>query len=132
MNENVNLRVEFDGRAAATSEATGRPIVVAAGDRLSGTVFMQMQNSVKVRAIRLVAEWRTRGRGDTDKDVAHDVVLVDGPAVTGEHVVPFDVPLPVAPLTYHGNLIKVEWQLRVRFDRPFARDWWHDVPIDVV
>lgn len=132
MDEHVTVRVEFDGRRAATAEATGQPLVVSAGERVTGTAFVSTRASVKVRAVRLVAEWRTHGRGDTDADTVHESTLIDGPTVGGDHAIPFDVAIPVAPLTYYGTLLKIQWRLRVRFDRPFARDWWHDVPIEVV
>ena len=44
----------------------------------------------------------------------------------------FEFEAPLAPASYTGRLIKLFWELRVRLDRPMARDIKHDVEVELL
>jgi hypothetical protein len=41
------------------------------------------------------------------------------------------VTLPVLPLTYHGDLLKIHWTVRVRLPRRWGRDVLFEMPFTV-
>jgi hypothetical protein len=64
----------------------------------------------KFERVGVVLRYRTEGRGDVDADVVARYEL--GTAESGQTRFRLDVP-PLGPVTYHGRLLRVLWQVAV-------------------
>lgn len=95
----------------------------AVGDVVSGFVGVEVNADATCRALTLTLRWHTHGRGNSQsQDIAVEVLFA-GEWTTGEtHVHPFEVRIPDGPLTYHGALLNVDWEVRARADIPWALD----------
>ena len=81
----------------------------APGDALEGTVAWDAPGASQESA-ELSVLWYTEGKGDQDSGVVHfEEFALDG---RREHA--FSAELPLLPLTYHGQLLKIHWIVRVR------------------
>ncbi len=97
------------------------------GSTVSGVVRIDAEERVKIRNAKLQLRWKTSGKGNTDKSTVVDTQIHAGPELSqGVTEIPIEFEAPLAPLTYQGRLIKIEWQLRVRLDRPMVFDTKHD------
>ena len=98
----------------------------APGETLRGTISWQPADS-PARA-ELSVLWFTEGKGDRDSGVAHfEEVTLDG---RGDHG--FEIHLPLLPLTYHGELLKIHWTVRVRLDRKWRKDPVFELPFEMI
>jgi hypothetical protein len=102
------------------------------GETVTGLVRYRAEKPAKVKDVTVVAAWETSGKGDTDKESTEPVIIAGAQELLGAGELPFELTLPLAPLSYHGTLIKVSWVVRVRFNRPWAIDAKADHPIEVV
>lgn len=102
------------------------------GARLVGTVHIDASQMIKARAVEISLHWETSGKGDTNRGQSSPIVIHPGGELVGEINLPFEIDAPLAPLSYQGTLIKINWFLRVRIDRPWALDMKLDVPIIIV
>jgi hypothetical protein len=96
----------------------------APGDRLSGTVRVEVSQEVSKQELRVTLGWRTHGRGNVAKEEVTRAVLHAGSLEPGtQHTYPFDFSLPKeGPYTYHGRDLNVDWQIEARSDISWARD----------
>jgi hypothetical protein len=94
------------------------------GDRVSGTVRVEVSQEVPKQELRVTLGWRTHGRGNVAKEeVARTVVHAGSLQPGAQHTYPFEFSLPKeGPYTYHGQNLNVDWQLEARSDIPWARD----------
>ena len=93
-----------------------------AGERLRGS--LTWTQSAGEGAAELSALWYTEGKGDKDTGIAH---FEEFP-LDSRREKRFEVELPLLPLTYHGELLKVHWVIRVRVDRKQAKDLLLELP----
>lgn len=97
------------------------PASPRAGGALTGHVRCSTDDAIETRGVKLTLGWRTRGTGIRDGAVVHEEVLHRGP-LSGAQRLPFRVPLPRGPLTFHGELVQVEWFVRASVDLAWRLD----------
>lgn len=132
MSANLQIIVDpYPGYEPVQGDA-GDIFVYPRGAHVTGTVRVLTSNPLKARAILLEPRWQTSGKGDSNSGGGSPVQIHPGGELIGELDIPFAIDLPLAPLSYTGTLIKIDWSLRVRIDRPWAVDVKVDVPIVVV
>jgi hypothetical protein len=84
----------------------------APGDTLRGVVSLDAEQADPVESVEVAIYWMTEGKGDSDRaDVYRRVFGGDDIA---DSTLEFQVPLPLAPLSYEGVIIKVRWYVEVR------------------
>ena len=92
------------------------------GDTLGGVVTWDA-NVFGDRA-ELSVLWNTEGKGDQNSGIAYfEEIALDS---LGEHR--FQVKLPLLPLTYYGQLLKIHWTVRLRVDRRHGTDFLLEIP----
>lgn len=102
------------------------------GEEVSGLVRLSMPDgSVKCRKVTARLQWKTSGKGDTDKGGSEEVEIHPGPLLEGLVSVPFRLQIPLSPSSYNGILIKVSWCVYVRVDQPWAKDGTLEHPFTV-
>ena len=95
-----------------------------AGERVTGSVTVRADADVKCRALTVVYNWRTHGKGNKDSGPeravlrAEHVTLRAGATAT----YPFDLTAPRDPPTYRGHYLNIDHYLRARADIPWALD----------
>ena len=94
------------------------------GDRVSGTVQVEVSEEVSKQELRVTLGWHTHGRGNVAKEEVARAVLHSGSLEAGtRHSYPFELSLPKdGPYTYHGHNLNVDWQVEARSDISWARD----------
>lgn len=113
-----------------SSVVDGEPaFIYPRGARVVGTVYIDATETIKARAVEVDVRWQTSGKGDSNHWQSSPIVIHPGGELTGTLALPFEIDLPLAPLSYSGTLIKIDWTLRARIDRPWAVDMKLDVPI---
>ena len=78
--------------------------------------------------------WQTIGKGDEDLGVIffqryEPAELRHGSLCEGHQI---EAKLPLAPLTYHGHLLRILWCVRVRLTLTDRRDVVAECPFDLV
>lgn len=106
------------------------------GAQLSGHIIWDPSHSgsERARAILVNLRWRTEGRGDRDSGVVQ-FLTIPFSAGPPPHVTrfPFRFTLPPdGPVTYHGYLIRVIWEIEARVDVSWTIDPKAAAPIIVV
>ncbi len=103
------------------------------GTPVTGVVRIDAAKPLKVRRVMLELSWETSGRGDRDRETSLELEIGQGPELpVGVSQFVFEFEAPLAPASYTGRLIKLFWELRVRLDRPMARDIKHDVEVELL
>lgn len=90
--------------------------------------------SDRAREIRINLRWRTEGRGDRNSAIVQflRIPLTQGPPPTATRF-PFRFTLPPdGPVSYHGSLIRVLWEIEARVDISWAVDPKAVAPLIVV
>jgi len=111
------VTVHLDGASRATPDG----LVLLAGSRLSGSVQVRASEPVKCRRLVVEVGWQTSGKGDRDQGWIVQEIAGAGSLEPGA-VHPFECELPLGPVTYRGHLLKIDWSVRARIDRPWAFD----------
>jgi hypothetical protein len=111
LEEGVTLRIDHDRDTFAPGEV------------LKGS--LAWDRSVGEGVSELSVLWFTEGKGDRDTGIVHFEENPIRPG--GEHR--FEIELPLLPLTYYGELIKIHWVLRVRVDRARGQDLLIELPL---
>jgi hypothetical protein len=108
-----------------TEEAAYQP-----GELLSGQYFVEGAHAISVRSSELSVLWYTMGKGDEDMAVHHFERLVDDPSQPLDLSVPrqFSTILPVSPLSYGGDILKICWSVRLRLFLAQGQESLAEVP----
>ncbi|REK12871.1 MAG: hypothetical protein DWQ37_09575 [Planctomycetota bacterium] len=86
------------------------------GELLAGQFFLEGVRPEEIRAVEVSVLWHTEGKGDEDMAV-HFFERIDPDL---DDVVDLRQPrrlstvLPNSPLSYHGQIVKIRWCVRVR------------------
>jgi hypothetical protein len=94
----VSVRVEL---------ALDHGLVECGGQVLGGVSWT---GNLRLDRVGVVLRYRTEGRGDVDSAAIAHCDL--GPAESGQARFRLDVP-PLGPVTYHGQLLRLLWQVAV-------------------
>lgn len=102
--------------------------------KVTGTVIWKPENDKPVNWIVARLRWVTSGRGEIDDQVVatQDLPLPDSIVVGQEYRWPFSLMLPIeGPITYHGQLLNIDWQIVVEVDIPWAlnEDETHEITV---
>ena len=86
------------------------------GQSLSGEYRLECVERDQLEAVEVSVLWFTEGKGDEDLAV-HEFWRHD--AASGDWIDPrrperFSTTLPVSPLSYEGQIVKIRWCVRVR------------------
>jgi len=103
----------------------------APGGNVTGLVRIETPDALKINKVDVMLEWKTSGKGDKDSAQIDVQEIVKGGQIDGLVEVPYSLMLPAAPCSYHGRLIKIEWCVKVRIDRPWAFDIYGEWPFVV-
>jgi sporulation-control protein spo0M len=90
---------------------------------VTGIVIWKPENDKQVNWIVARLRWITSGRGEVDSHVVdfQDLPLPETILPGQEYRFPFSLTLPIeGPITYHGNLLNIDWQIEVELDIPWA------------
>ena len=114
----ANIEVTLQG-----GEAIGTVKRYAPGEVLRGEVLAVPDSNLKSRRLVARLQWRTEGRGDVDRKVIEEMVLMEGPMQAGmPYQYSFQFTLPNEPWSYAGHYISIVWEVEASIDIPFARD----------
>jgi len=94
------------------------------GDVLTGEVTLTVEPGDDLRGTELSVLWHTEGKGDTDVGVVHHERLDERGQrkAASQRRFPFEVKLPLLPMSYRGHLIKIIWSVRVRVHTAIGSD----------
>jgi hypothetical protein len=95
----------------------------APGENVTGAVEVSTDAEVACKALTLTREWHTRGKGNTVKGETATITLFQGrwrPGETAKY--DFSIDIPHRPLTYHGQILNIDWRLKARAHIPWAVD----------
>lgn len=108
----VELRLEREDR------------VFSPGDPVRGTVQVTCGERCDIRKMVLKREWRTHGRGTTERGGPEDMVLASQLSLPsgGTRSFSFEFEAPGSPNTYRGRVINIDWYVRAEADMAWARD----------
>lgn len=95
------------------------------GESLEGEVILTPREEINCRGVWLEIGWFDRGKGTSHENRLMEAMFFQGKLKAGEtlaHRITFAIPKE-APVSYAGQLVTVEWYVRVRIDIPF----WFDI-----
>jgi hypothetical protein len=103
---------------------------LCAGETLTGYVSWDAAGGKQARSVavivrRVVSGKRRRHEVELKRIVETDI------ASRSQISIPLHVAIPFGPLTYHGKLFSVIWEVFVHIDLPFAIDEKETVPFTV-
>lgn len=92
------------------------------GDTLKCKVTVSVDEPVKCEDLKLDFFWRTHGRGNRVQGDKHSITLFQGELQPGEHVYEYEYEVNTGPITYHGKLVNLDWNIEARVDIPWKLD----------
>jgi hypothetical protein len=83
------------------------------GETLRGEVEVVSRDAGRLASLTLTLQWQTRGKGEPCAGEARSLLLARDLALSpgAPRRVPFELPAPSGPLTYHGRIVTVEWSV---------------------
>ncbi len=99
-------------------------------ERITGRYSLDPIQAWVVRAAELSILWYTAGKGEEDMAVQYFERLVDEPGRPLDLRVPrrFGSLLPLSPLSYDGQIVKVCWCVRLRLFLPQGHEAVAELP----
>jgi hypothetical protein len=101
---------------------------VSPGAMLRGSVVLDPPPGEEQRRVELSVLWEAFGKGTTDMGVVLFSVLADDEPTAARSEHSFETRLPLLPLSYDGNIVKIGWLVRVRRVHPTGADLVLDEP----
>jgi hypothetical protein len=101
------------------------------GSQVTGKVITSNQD---IRGMLLVVSWFTEGKGDSDEGVVYESLLTSLPEeieTEGDRELSFQLVLPVWPVTYHGGILKIHWQIVIKIRGLVADSILKRLPFEV-
>jgi hypothetical protein len=105
--------------------------VLPPGGTLRGVVQLDPASGDERRRVELSVLWETSGKGDVDTAAVALRVLSDGNPATARGERRFEIPLPLLPWSYRGELLRIFWYVRVRRIHPTDDDTWVDAEFEI-
>ncbi len=97
--------------------------IYKAGETVTGRVIVKADEDVNCNGLTVTCGWETHGKGDADKGPKMSEEVFSGSWQRGlTQAYPFSFELPPGPITYHGELVNVDWYIHARADVPWAFD----------
>jgi hypothetical protein len=90
------------------------------GEKITGSVRVTVKEDCECRKLTIARQWYASGQGQSDQATPEEEqVIFSGAWRAGQTAAyPFENEAPRGPLTYHGSLFNVGWQLRASADIP--------------
>ncbi len=90
------------------------------GEKITGSVRVTAKEDCECRKLTIARQWYTSGPGKSDRATPEEEqVIFSGPWRAGQTAdYPFEIEAPRGPLTYHGALFNVVWQIRASANIP--------------
>lgn len=109
-----DIRIQFD--------AENR--MVRGGAKVTGRVFIAVNEDIRCKKITLRYHWKIHGRGNTHREKKSPMILSEGTMLmNGEELeFPFEFEADLWPVTFHGHYINVDHYVHVGVDVPWAFD----------
>ena len=93
-----------------------------AGTQVRGRVIVSAPEPLETKGVRVVAGWRTEGRGDRDEAMAALKTCHRG-TISGQQEFPFELPVPVdGPISFDGHYIQIVWRVVAIIDLSWKKD----------
>lgn len=94
------------------------------GEAMAGVVKISAYEDFHCRRLTLIREWKTGGRGNHASGGEEGMIFADDTEFhAGEtHEYPFRFAGLLGPVSYQGNYLQIDWQLRAQVDIPLAVD----------
>lgn len=106
----------------------------AVGGEVTGELILKSPDGQRATNVAVELEWETSGRGTRDHKIVHKEILHEGdiPALADMQL-PFKLLVPgEGPITYHGQLINVNWKITARIDIKWAIDQTEETRLSVL
>ncbi|MEC8474289.1 MAG: hypothetical protein VXZ38_06560 [Planctomycetota bacterium] len=105
-----------------------------AGGELKATWRISRVSVDELRRLEISVLWHTEGKGDEDLHVHHFERITDVPLkeIGVENEQSIQCVLPASPLSYHGQLIRLSWCVRMRLFLEDGREVLSESPFYVV
>ena len=108
-----NIEIRFDRPTA----------VYAAGEEVTGSILVAVNQDVNCKGIVIEHYWRTHGRGNSATGAKEQQTVTPGQLRRGDTWSDkFSFLAPDGPPSYHGHDLNVEHYIHVRVDIPWAFD----------
>lgn len=109
-----DIRIQFDAENRT----------VRGGSKVTGRVFISVNEDIRCKKITLTYHWKIHGRGNTHTEKKHALVLSEGTMLMdGEELdFSFEFQADCWPVTLHGHYINVDHYVHVGVDVPWAFD----------
>ena len=108
--------------------------VYLAGERLSASYRISRVPIDQLQSIEISVLWHSEGKGDEDLHV-HHFQRIEGSQIRSNGLADsqsISCRLPVSPLSYHGQLIRLRWCIRLRLFVEDSREIVTEQPFFVV
>ncbi len=111
----------------------GNRRVYQPGETLAGEYRLESLKLAEPTAIEISVLWHTEGQGDEDLAVHHFERLCAGeqPGVDLRQPRRFSTRLPLSPLSYQGEIVKICWCVRVRVFLPRGKELLSEAPFQL-
>ena len=97
--------------------------VYSGGEKITGTIHVDVDADVRCKGLEVQSNWRTHGRGNVTKATTESVTVFSGEWMAGQREsYPFEVIAADWPPSYHGHYINVDHYVDVRAKIPWAFD----------
>lgn len=100
------------------------------GERISGRFKLESFDPNEVKAVEFSVLWHTEGKGDEDMDV-HEFRRIENDDrnwAAFRRPDQFETVLPLSPLSYEGQIVKIRWCVRVRVFPRRGREVVNELP----
>ncbi len=92
------------------------------GEKVNCQVKVSVDQMVECKNLTIGHTWWTHGRGNRAYGQEHSTILFEGWWQPGEYVYPHQFVVDEGPLSYHGNILNLDWQVEARADIPWKID----------
>lgn len=92
------------------------------GDSITVRVRVEVDKTVTCNGLKLSLLWRTHGKGNRDQKVLDSVTPFRGEWNPGTYDYSYTFSLTSSPITYHGELVNIDWYVAASADIPWAFD----------
>jgi hypothetical protein len=123
----VRFRISLEdpklGEGGSWEDALADSLILAPGQRVRGTLEVDVLEAVDFREAQMRFLWHTQGKGNpVTGEGGVQTLARDGAWEAGAtHRFGFDFQAPWGPLSYTGKILQVSWHLEARLDRSLLR-----------
>ncbi|TXR54626.1 hypothetical protein [Reinekea thalattae] len=98
-------------------------------DTLKGSVYIKINSDVQCSNVYLAKMWTAKGKGQVDRDYdRHGVVpIYMGRLYRGEYKFDFELPVDQPPLSYDGEILKINWTLTAFTIDADGNKYWKEI-----